>query len=613
MTLSASARLQTRALLLICLTGAWPSGCGDDDGALKKADAGVDAGAKRSAVWAMMGNDPGNSYFQPDEDILNIDNAAEMTEQWRFKIDGFPAGSPVLAEGKVFVTATGGLYALDLKTGDKVWSNAEITGTASPAYADGALYVHTATGANLYKLNAADGAIVWGPIPTYPQQPRCDGTSSPIIAGDKVLVGHACGVPEVTGGDDQTAARGGVEAFALSDGAPRWTYWTVPEQGENGAMVWSTVSVDLEAKVVFAATGNNYSQVGSNSDAIHAIDLETGERLWRQQVRANDMWSLRSGISPTGMDTDFGANPVLATVDGRKLVADGDKGSSFWALDRETGDIVWSYEALSAQRNSTYGGVLNNGAFDGRFFYVAANEPPGESVLHVLNPADGSDVIEPQKLGAAVWGELSLANGLLFVPVNNVLRVYNAKTGEQLTSFDTGGTIAAGAAAIANGRVIVKSGLQYGYAQEALNNDQVICYGLGPGRAPVDAGAPAPPTGDPTFSAVYKEIIVGAGCAGSAICHGGDNGHLVMNDKAGAYAALVGIDAMGENLVPNMGRDCKSSGLKRVVKGEPDQSLLVKKLEGTQPCGLAMPFGMKLSDMQINQVRSWIQNGANDD
>jgi polyvinyl alcohol dehydrogenase (cytochrome) len=621
MMLNGRTRVLTHALICALGASALVLGCGDDDTG-KKADAGPDGGAdagstKGSASWTMMGYDSNNNYFQPNEKTLNVGNAKDLVEQWRFTVAGFPPGSPVVADGKVFALATGGMYAIDLASGEQVWSQPDVAGTASPAYADGAVYLH-ATGGKLFKLNAADGSIVWGPIATYPDQPRCDGTSSPILAGRKVLVGHSCGVPEVTGGDDQKVVRGGVEAFDINDGSPLWTYWTIPEAGENGAMVWSTVTVDLQAKVVFAATGNNYTVVGDNSDAIHAIDLETGERKWIQQVRKADLWSLSGGITSTGTDTDFGANPILATVDGRKIVADGDKGSSFWALDRETGEILWNHEALSATHHPAYGGVLNNGAFDGKYFYVAANEAPKTvdgvmqyaAHLHVLDPKDGADVIEPVTLGAAVWGAPSLANGVLFVPVNSVLHVYNAKTGEELTSFDTGGTIVAGAAAIVDGKVIVKSGLQYMFAQDAMNNNQVICYGLGdPKNIKKDAGT----VGEPTFTGVYKDIVVGMGCSGSPLCHSGDIGHLQMKDKRTTYAALVDVKAMGQNLEAGIGPDCKDSGLTRVVPGKPDESLLVKKLEGTQSCGTSMPPGLKLSADQIAQVRTWIANGAKDD
>jgi outer membrane protein assembly factor BamB len=443
-----------------------------------KPDAGIPADdTETSGVWSLVGYAASNSYFNPDESTLTVDNVQNLSEKWRFTVAGFPTGSPAVAEGKVFVTATGGVYALSFATGKMIWERDDIMGTASPAYEDGAIYVHTTT-AYLYKLKASDGTTLWGPIHSYALA-SCDGTSSPILADGKVLVGHSCGGAEVSGNDDQAVARGGVEAFSTEDGSSVWTYYTVPESGENGAMVWSSVAVDLEAGVVFAATGNNYTMSGEHSDSIHAIDLASGERKWFTQVRTGDTWSIGSNsMNATGPDDDFGANPVLAEVAGQKIVADGDKGSAFWALDRETGQILWNRPALSATRTASNGGVLNNGAFDGSYFYVVANEPPDKAFLHALDPSNmGADAWDPQMIGTVVWGSPTLANGVLVVPAGTALNIYNAKTGEQLTSFETGGSIA-GAAAIVDGKIIVKSGLQYVFAPDAMNNNQVICYGL---------------------------------------------------------------------------------------------------------------------------------------
>ncbi|HEX4351431.1 MAG TPA: PQQ-binding-like beta-propeller repeat protein [Polyangiales bacterium] len=603
------------------------SACGHSDHDKPKPDAGP---PKPPAVWNMMGYDANNNYNQPNETMLSVDTAPQMVEKWRFTVQGTPEGSPAIAEGKVFLMATGGTFALDFDTGAELWERLDVSGTSSVAYADGFIYAHAATGANLYKLNASDGSTVWGPVPTYPDLPGADGTSSPVVADGKVLVGHSSAA-EVLGGDDQMNARGGVEAFDVNDGSHLWTYWTVPETGENGAMVWSTVSVDIDARVVFAAAGNNYTMGGADSDAIHAFSLDDGSPKWVQQVRQDDVWSISSDITPLGEDTDFGANPILAEVDGRKIVADGDKGSAFWAMDRETGEILWSDPQLSTMHTTNNGGVLMNGAFDGHYIYVASNQPgetdadgnsTPESILHVLDPHDGSDALPPQMLGATVWGAPSLANGLLIVPANNVLRIYNAKTGDLLNSFDTGGTIAAGAAAIANGKVIVKSGIAYPFAYDGMDNNQVIAYGLGAGDGYVpDAGMPDGATADgggtsgqPTFSGVYSDVIQAGGCAGSSLCHGGDGGgHLNMSDKQGAYDALVNVNAMGMNLLADSGPNCSASGLVRVKPSDPDDSLLVKKLENTQPCGTSMPPGGMLSSDQIQQVRTWIQNGANND
>ena len=421
-------------------------------------------------VWTQMGYDARNWYLNPHETRLSVDNAATLTQKWSFTVGGYPAGTPVVAEGKVFVLATGGLYAIDLETGEEAWGTASIRGTASIAYADGSIYAHT-EGADLYRLAAADGTVEWGPVQSDAQT-GCDGTSSPILGGGKVIVGHSCGAREVGFGSAE-GARGGVEAHNMSDGSKAWTYWTA-ELDETGAMVWSSVGIDVDAGVVYATTGNNYLAQGPNSDSIHAIDLESGEGLWAHQVRTGDVWSRPA--AQDGPDSDFGANPIVA--DG--LVAAGDKGSAFWALDPATGNTVWSREQLTPEFDPAHGGILNNGAYDGETFYAVSNDVSSNSaVLFAMNAADGTDKFAPKTFsGAYSWGMPTLANGVLAVPVDDVLHILDASDGTELTSFNTGGTIAAGGAAIVDGHVIVPSGLSYPFDPNVKSNNQVICFAL---------------------------------------------------------------------------------------------------------------------------------------
>jgi polyvinyl alcohol dehydrogenase (cytochrome) len=348
-------------------------------------------------------------------------------------------------------------------------------GTASLAYENGFIYAHNYKAPTLFKLKASDGMNVWGPMPTNPNS-ACDGMSSPIVAGGVVVVGHSCGEIEIGGGDVATA-RGGAEAFDTETGMKKWIYWTVPETGENGAMVWSSVSIDPAAGVVYAATGNNYSVLGENSDAIHAIDMQTGMKKWKTQVHADDVWSLF--VVPTGPDTDFGANPILATIGGKKVVGNGDKGSFFHMFDAVTGAVLWTRASLSTSRNQANGGILMNGAWDGKYFYAVSNQPPGAAVLHAMDPNKmGADVWPAKTFPKLTWGAPSLANGVLIVPSDDDLLVLNAATGEQLTMFKTGGTIAAGAAAIVDGNVVVGSGLMYDLDPTVKPNKQIICYSL---------------------------------------------------------------------------------------------------------------------------------------
>ena len=145
-------------------------------------------------------------------------------------------------------------------------------------------------------------------------------------------------------------------------------------------------------------------------------------------------------------------------------------------------------------------------------------------------------------------------------------------------------------------------------------NDQIICYGLaaagGNGAAGTGAaGSAAPPAAGDGFDAVYRDVIVANGCT-SGQCHSGvAAGKLDLRSQDVAYQNLVGVAAMGTSAGP--GNSCAGRGLTRVVPGDADHSLLVTKLEHTQPCGAPMPApSVQLPAAQIQRVRAWITAGA---
>lgn len=244
---------------------------------------------------------------------------------------------------------------------------------------------------------------------------------------------------------------------------------------ENGASVWSSVVIDVENATVFATTGNNFTVAGGNSDAFHAFDLMTGERRWVTQVRKDDLFCLLCGGDLTQLDMDFGANPILVEIDGRQVVAAGNKASEFFVVDRKSGEIIWSRDKLSPTQGALFGGIFINGAYDGKHFYAVANDNSTETAtVYKLDPKTGATVWM-RALDDVRWVAISIANGLLVVPNNSKLYLLSTESGEVLTNFETGGTIAGGAAAIAEGRIVAKSGLVY--LGNVTNNDQIICYG----------------------------------------------------------------------------------------------------------------------------------------
>jgi mono/diheme cytochrome c family protein len=84
-------------------------------------------------------------------------------------------------------------------------------------------------------------------------------------------------------------------------------------------------------------------------------------------------------------------------------------------------------------------------------------------------------------------------------------------------------------------------------------------------------------------------------------CHaGGGAPHGLRLDAANSYANIVDVPS---DEVPS---------LKRVDPGDPDNSYLVQKVEGTAAVGGRMPLNRTpLSAATIALIRQWISEGAN--
>jgi len=106
---------------------------------------------------------------------------------------------------------------------------------------------------------------------------------------------------------------------------------------------------------------------------------------------------------------------------------------------------------------------------------------------------------------------------------------------------------------------------------------------------------------DPSFASSIQPILT-ANCATSG-CHDNLNstgtGLILTADSA--YIKLV---AVSSTQVPT---------LDRVDPGDADNSYLVHKIEGSQSSGQRMPLGRTpLTDNQIQLIRNWIDQGAED-
>src|SRR5262249_49721556 len=123
-----------------------------------------------TADWPMYQHDSGHGGYSSASQ-LNSSNVSTLAEAWNFKTGGWVTGTPIVADGKVYVGSWDGkMYALRESDGSPLWS---FTGDLSndqcgysygidntAAISDGKLYFGSA-GCVLYALDAATGNLIW--------------------------------------------------------------------------------------------------------------------------------------------------------------------------------------------------------------------------------------------------------------------------------------------------------------------------------------------------------------------------------------------------------------------------------------------------------------------
>ena len=227
-----------------------------------------------------------------------------------------------------------------------------------PAYADGKLFVTTLDN-HVVALDAKSGREVWK-VENGNYKVGETITMSPLVVGDKVIVGNSGG---------EYGVRGTLTAYNIQDGRMAWrAYGTGPDkdvlidpqktlmmgkpigkadlgvstwQGDQwqhgGAAAWGWITYDPELNLIYYGTSNpgtwNPNQrPGDNkwSTSIFARDPNTGMAKWVYQMTPHDEW-----------DYDAVNENILTdlTIDGRprKVLVHMDRNGFGYTMDRETG------------------------------------------------------------------------------------------------------------------------------------------------------------------------------------------------------------------------------------------------------------------------------------
>jgi polyvinyl alcohol dehydrogenase (cytochrome) len=465
-------------------------------------------------VWTGWGADAHNTRFQPaNSSALTSDQVKTLRLKWAFGYPGASAtyGQPTSIAGKLFVGSEDGtVYALDAATGCTWWTfKAQATvKTAVSIGNNGQAALFGDTNGNIYSVAVADGTQIWKVHPE--NHPAARITGSPLLVGSRLYV-------PVSSGEEGAAAdpkypcctfRGSVVALDVITGKQIWQSYTILQNpqpthkgpsgvqffGPSGAAVWSSPTADLKRRIIYLATGNNYSDPATQtSDAILAINMDTGKLLWSRQFTANDLWNIgcvaeQKDNCPDsrGDDFDFGAPPLLRrSPSGKDVLLVAQKSGIVYGLDPDQrGKTLWQKRL---GHGGPLGGIQWGGTADEKYAYYPLSDwddsdPHAGGGLFALKLETGEQAWyaappNPSCLGqfgcsAAQMAPPTAIPGVVFAgSLDGHLRAYNATDGTVIWDFDTardfqtvdgvpahGGSLNGAGATVVSGMVYVNAG-----------------------------------------------------------------------------------------------------------------------------------------------------------
>jgi alcohol dehydrogenase (cytochrome c) len=319
--------------------------------------------------------------------------------------------SPLVIDGVLYVTgAAGVVQAFDLRTGVRKWSykhetDPRIKGAVDPAaqalgftsnccsntsrgvaYADGTIFLGTLD-EKMVAIDAETGKKKWE-VWSVEVKDNPGGNygynSAPVAIDNMVVIG-------TTGGEAQT--RHHLTAFDQKTGKQVWRWYSIPapdgsdplapdgwwgdfaeetawgqdttiyrdikqEKADKekyseswkigGGAMWMPVTYDAELDLIYVGTGNanpdmdGRGRPGDNlfTSSVVAIDAKSGKTRWYFQVEPHSLWD-RDQITP----------PVVAMLDGRKVIVHASKTGIMFVLDARTGKYIRKSEIFVPQIN----------------------------------------------------------------------------------------------------------------------------------------------------------------------------------------------------------------------------------------------------------------------
>jgi len=245
--------------------------------------------------------------------------------------------------------------------------------------------------AKLYAVDAASGMILW--------TTHMDDHFAARITGAPALYEGRLYVP-VSSFEEFSASssdypcctsRGSVSSVDAAYGKLIWKTYTIQDAprptrknskgvqlyAPAGASVWNTPTIDIQKHALYFGTGDSETEpAATTSDAVMALNMDTGEMLWYHQVQKNDVWlggcdgdaKTENCPQELGPDWDIGNSPILRTLSsGKRILIAGTKNGNIFALDPDkNGAPLWSTNVVLS---GAKGGIVWGGAADQKYAY----------------------------------------------------------------------------------------------------------------------------------------------------------------------------------------------------------------------------------------------------
>ncbi len=481
-----------------------------------------------------------NHRFISDKNAgIDSANVGQLEVKWVYALPetDSPRFLPYISSDTVFITdGDERVLALSRDSGCQKWvfeaGSAVRTALTYLAVGESHLLVFGTMSAELIAVDVLTGEEQWRTLAS--EHPKAMISGSPVAYGVRIFQPVsswelAWAVNPFYG---CCTFRGPIVALDATSGQLQWRNHTIQTEptvfrprlilpdlmGPSGAPVWSQPTVDAKRQRIYVGTGENYSSPANDtSDAILAFDMRTGELLWKQQFLANDAWNVACELpidfncpDERGQDLDFGAPPILLSIDGKDVILAGQKSGYIYALDpNDNGKLLWRQKPGNGGKA---GGIHFAMAVDparamlfvpisDRDVGFYGDNPPGtpQPSLQAFNALTGerlwrtdapgdclADEEEIDKCFVGFSAAPTATDSLVFAPtLDGVIRAFDSHTGKEIWKHNTlrsyeavnggnanGGSIDFGGVFVDGGELFVSSG--YGLVGQMPGNAFIV-------------------------------------------------------------------------------------------------------------------------------------------